>query len=167
MFSSKQKIEKDRLQYEQDIDKYKPLVSKNINLMKDCQRDIIHLMFSNNNNANNYYFSDAFLIAIAQIKAERMVGSMYRIKYSNKTGNLYTRNKDFDLYDHFKYYYDMYVKKRANKKLFQEIDTYDFMPFTTNDNNTVWFTLDNGNPFFSIYFVYDQGEVTIASDGDE
>lgn len=168
MFFNKQKTEKDRLQYEQDMEKYKSLMSQNINLMRDCQKDIIHPMFSSNISANDYYFSDAFLTILAKIKAERMSESMYTSRYSDKEQNLYKRKKDFDLYDYFKYYFEMYEKRRANRKLFKDIDTYNFMPFTTaRNNNTTWFTLHDGDPFFSIYFVYDQGEVSIASDGDE
>jgi len=169
--SSKKQKEIDRLKYEAEIASYRNkrdsiLSLKNHDLTKICPRDILFLVFSNSSNINNCDFSDDFVSMIAYEKSGRAASSTSASTYNKDHKNTYLRGRELDADDLYKLYHDKYIKKRNSHSIFKEVDNYD-SPFTTS-GQTIWFTVEDGYPFFSIYFeISSAGNVHMNSDGDD
>lgn len=169
---SKKQKEADRLKYETEIASYRNkrnsiLSLKNHDLTKICPRDLLFLVFSSSSNVNNCDFSDDFVSMIAYEKSGRVANSITSMIYGKDHENTYMRKKELDADDIYKLYHDKYMKRRNSHSMFKDVNDYD-SPFSSKGGSAVWFTVEDGNPFLSIYFEIDsKGSVFMNSDGDD
>jgi len=133
-----------------------------------CPEECIMMAFLDSWSFSLKNVSDLFVAAIAYEHAKIMDSSYQGLRYQNSHPNTHVRGKEFELVDYFGMYYNKYIKRRDSGSLYIEVNK-EPATFTINGPGTptVWFTIDDGKPFFTIYFQYNgDGAVDLLSDSD-